>query len=159
MSRLRNIVTSVAKSLRDSTFVNTSPVIPVIEEDAKNIVDEINKATGRSHGAFILVAFNSASTTTQSPGPDLNECTFTVTVVEMPQVWRSKQKYVSCTEIAEACARILHHHSPQDSDGNLIANGVLSLESMDQSSDDSSLIQTLSFNLPTVLDPAAPTRS
>ena len=156
MSRLREIVTSVAKSLRDSTFVSTSPIIPVIEEDAKNIVAEINKATGRTYGAFILVGFNSASTTTQSPGPDLNECVFTVTVVEMPQIWRSKQKYVSCTEIAEACTRILHHHSPQDSDGVLIANGVLSLESMEQSSDDSSLIQTLSFNLPTVLDPAAP---
>jgi len=159
MSRLREIVTSVAKTLRDSTFISTSPVVPVIEEDSKSIVAEINKATGRTYGAFILVAFDSASTATQSPGPDLNECIFTVTVVEMPQTWRTKNNYVSCTEIAEACTRLLHHHPPKDSDGVLLANGVLSLDSMEQSSDDSSLIQTLSFNLPTVLDPAAPTRS
>tara|TARA_Y100000004_G_scaffold187965_1_gene241464 strand:- start:280 stop:759 length:480 start_codon:yes stop_codon:yes gene_type:complete len=159
MSRLRDIVESMAKTLRDSTFIQTSPAIPVIEEDSKVVVDEINKASGRSQGCFILVAFESASTTNQSPGPDLEECTFTVQVIEMPSIWRSKQRFASCTQIAEACARLLHHHPPADSSGNWLANGVLSLESMEQSSDDSSLIQTLTFNLPTVLDPTAPTRT
>jgi len=159
MSRIRDIVASIATTLRDSTFVKTSPVIPVVEEDSKNIIEEINRATGRSHGCFILVAFNSASSTTQSPGPDLTDCIFTVTVVEQPQVWRTKPTFVSCTEIAEACARLLHHTAPEDSAGVLLANGVLSFDSMEQSSDDSSLIQTISFNLPCVLDPTAPTRS
>ncbi len=159
MSRLRDIVGSVAKTLRDSTFVKTSPQIPVVEEDSKTVVDEINKAASRAHGCFILVAFGGASTANQSPGPDLVDCAFTVTVIEQPSVWRSKASFVSCTEIAEACARLLHHTSPQDSAGNDLANGVLSLESMEESSDDSSLIQTLTFNLPTILSPTAPTRS
>tara|TARA_R100001510_G_C7624316_1_gene184494 strand:+ start:749 stop:1228 length:480 start_codon:yes stop_codon:yes gene_type:complete len=159
MSRIRKIVASIAKSLKDSTFIKTSPVIPVVEEDSKNISDEIAQATGRSGGCFILVSFSSAGTDNQSPGPDLTECVFTVTVIEQPQVWRTKPKFVSCTEIAEACCRILHHTSPKDSSGNDLANGVLSFDSMEQSSDDSSLIQTISFNLPTVLDPTAPTRS
>ena len=159
MSRLRDIVDSVAKTLRDSDFFKTSPVIKVIEEDSKAVAEEINKAAGRGHGCFVLVSFSSASTTNQSPGPDLNECTFIVTVVEMPQIWRSKSSYVSCTEIAEAVARLLHHTSPKDSAGVDLANGVLSFESMEQSSDESSLMQTISFNLPCVLDDATPTRS
>lgn len=159
MSRIRDIVASIATTLKDSTFVSTSPVIPVVEEDSKDIIDEIARASGRSHGCFILVAFTSASTDNESPGPDLTECVFTVTVVEQPQVWRTKPRFVSCTEVAEACCRLLHHTSPQDSAGVDLANGVLSFESMEQSNDDSSLIQTISFNLPVVLDPTAPTRS
>ena len=159
MSRLRDIVGSIAKTLRDSTFVKTTPVIKVVEQDSKSVVAELQEASGRSQGCFILVGFQSAATSNESPGPDLTECVFTCTVVEMPQVWRSKQSWVSCTEIAEACARILHHTSPKDSAGNELANGVLSLENMEESSEDSSLMQTLSFNLPCVLDPTAPTRS
>ena len=46
MSRIRDIVASIATTLKESTFVSTSPVIPVVEEDSKDIIDEIARASG-----------------------------------------------------------------------------------------------------------------
>lgn len=157
-SRLRKVVASVAETLRESEFVRTSPRIPIIEEDSKAVSEEIAQAAGKAHGCFVIVSFESASTDNEGPGPILSECLFNVAVIEFPGLWRSRANAPTCTEIAEAVARLLHHHAPLDPDGNAIGNGVLSFEEMAQSSGESDLTQTLTFSFPIALSTEAPER-
>lgn len=159
-SVLRQIVESIARRLTESAFFRTVPKIRVVVEDSKSVMEEIQRASDKSSGCFALVSFASAETDNESPGPYLTTCNFRVQVFEFPQTWRSKPGSVpSCTETAEAVARLLHHYSPTDTDGTTkLANGVLRFDSMEQSNDDSALIQTISFNLPLVLSPSDPTR-
>lgn len=158
-SRLRQIVESMAETLGGSDYFNTSPIIPVVVEDSKDVIREIDHASGKAHGAFALVGFDTADTDNESPGPFLSECTFNVSIVEFPSIWRSSRRDApSCTEIAEAAARLLHHTEPLDIDGNRIGNGVLSFVSMTPTFDESSLTQTVSFSFPLVLSTSVPTR-
>ncbi len=159
-SILRKIVESIARRLSEAEFFRTVPRVRVIVEDSKSVMEEIARATDKSAGCFAMVAFTSAETDNESPGPYLTTANFAVSCFEYPSVWRSKAGYTpSCTEVAEAVARLLHHYSPTDTDNTTkLCNGVLRFQSMEQSSDDSALIQTITFNLPLVLSPDAPTR-
>ena len=158
-SRLRQIVESMAETLGDSDYFQTAPIVPVVVEDSKDVIREIAQASGKAHGAFALVGFDSGDSDNEAPGPFLSECNFTVSVVEFPSLWRSSRRDApSCTEIAEAVARLLHHTEPLDVDGNKIGNGVLSFESMTPTFDESSLTQTVTFSFPLVLSTDTPTR-
>lgn len=158
-SIIRKIVESISRRLNDSDFFRTVPRVPVIVEDSKAIIEEISRASDKSCGAFCLVSFAGAETDNESPGPYLSTCTFRVAVIEFPQFWRSKPgKTPTCTEIAEAVCRLIHHYGPTDIDGNALSNGVMQFQEMTASSDDSSLIQTITFFLPLVLSPDVPTR-
>ena len=158
-SIIRRIVNEIVETLEMHDFFRTVPKIQVISEESKTVMQEIGKASDKSAGCFVLVGFNSAETDNESPGPYLTTCNFSVSVFEYPSVWRSKPgKVPTCTMIAEAIARILHHSQVVDDEGNNLCNGVLSFERMEQSNDDSALIQTLTFNLPLVLSTDDPTR-
>jgi hypothetical protein len=158
-SIIRQIVNDIASTLSDHEFFRTVPQIPVISEESKTVSQEIAKASEQAKGCFVLIGFTGAEADLESPGPYLTTCNFTATVVEYPGFWRSKPgKTPTCTEIAEAVSRILHFTEPVDDDGNKLCNGVISFRGMEQSSDDSALIQTINLQLPLVLSTDDPTR-
>jgi hypothetical protein len=158
-SIIRQIIDEMVSTLADHEFFRTVPQIPVISEESKTVTQEVAKASEQGKGCFVLVGFTGAEADTESPGPYLTTCSFNATVVEFPSVWRSKPgKTPSCTEIAEAISRILHFTEIVDDDGNKLCNGVISFRGMEQSSDESALIQTITFQLPLVLSTDEPTR-
>lgn len=158
-SLIRQVVESMAKTLSESDFFKTSPKIPALVEDRKDIVREIANAMD-SIGAFCLINFDSSGDSDgDTPGPSLGDCTFNVVVSEIPSVWRSKQGFTpSATEIGEAVARLLHHHQPLDSDGNEISGGVLLFQSMKQQVNDSMMQQLVTFTFPIYFPTTAPSR-
>lgn len=158
-SAIRQVVESMAKTLADSDFFKTSPKIPALVEDRKDIVSEIADAM-KSIGAFCLINFDSSGDSDEdTPGPSLGDCTFNVVVSEIPSVWRSKQGLTpSATEIGEAVARILHHHQPLDPDGNAITKATLRFKSMKQQVNDSMVQQLVTFVFPIYFPLTAPSR-
>jgi hypothetical protein len=162
MSIIRQIVESIAATLAAHAYFRTLPNIPVIVEDHRDIDQQIEKAMN-SCGAFVLVNFSSSSTSTgDTPGPYMDECEFLVTVSEIPSVWRQQlgsQSKPSCTEIAEAAARILHHHIPLDQDDAALTGGVLTFSGMEQNAIPPMLQQILKFNCPVGLNNVTPTRN
>lgn len=158
-SLIRQVVESMAKTLSESDFFKTSPKIPALVEDRKDIVREIANAMD-SIGAFCLINFDSSGTSDENtPGPELGFCNFTVVVSEIPSVWRSKQGLTpSATEIGEAVARLLHHHQPLDPDGVTISGGVLLFQSMKQQVNDSMMQQLVTFTFPINFPITTPSR-
>jgi len=158
-SLIRQIVESIAEHLRESEYFRTVPVIPVLVEDQKNVENEIVNAAQKT-GAFVMVNFASGETDTDNtPGPYLTTSTFQVTVSEIPSIWRSKARPgPSCTEIAEAVARLLHHVQPADRDDAPLSGGVLLFAGMSQQANDSMLQQALQFIIPVGLSNEPPTR-
>lgn len=159
-SMIRQVVDSIVKKLSDHEYFRTSPKIPVIAEDIKDI-DKTIIAAMQSAGVHALVSFQSGETDSPNTvGPYLSDSTFQVTVSEIPSVWRSNkmQSTPSCTMIAEACARILHHHTPVDASGNALTGGVLIFSGMTQLANDSMLQQAITFTLPVPLSNTSPTR-
>lgn len=160
MSLIRQIVESIAETLRDHDYFRTVPLIPVVVEDAKNIDSEIERAM-KSAGVMCLVNFVGSETDTpDTPGPYMSQSRFQVTVSEIPSVWRSSRAghVPSCTEIAESVARIIHHSQPFDKDGNALSGGYFIFDGMSQLANDSFLTQAVSFNIPIGLSNAEPTR-
>jgi len=161
MSLIRQVVESIAKTLSDHAYFRTVPTIPVLVEDHKDIDRDIEKAMN-SCGAFVVVNFaNAQPSSPDTPGPYLDESSFAVTVSEIPSVWRQQagnQAKPSATEIAEAAARILHHHKPTDKDGNELSGGILTFSSMQQEVTPPMLQQVLTFNCPIGLHNTTPTR-
>jgi hypothetical protein len=160
-SIIRQIVESIAATLSAHAYFRTLPVIPVIVEDHRDIDQQIEKAMN-SCGAFVLVNFSNANTdTADTPGPYMDQCEFVCTVAEIPSVWRQQvgnQSKPSCTEIAEAVSRILHHHTPLDKDGDPLTGGVLIFEGMAQDAIPPMLQQIIRFNCPVGLQNTTPTR-
>jgi hypothetical protein len=160
MSIIRQIVDSIADTLRAHDYFRTVPLIPVVVEDAKNIDSEIERAM-KSAGVMCLVNFVGAETDTpDTPGPQLTQSRFQVTVSEIPSVWRqSRAGYVpSCTEIAEAVLRIIHHTQPFDKEDVALTGGVFIFDGMSQLANDSMLTQAVSFVIPIQLSNTDPTR-
>jgi hypothetical protein len=159
MSIIRQIVESIAAELSAHVYFRTVPRIPVLVEDHKDIETQITNAAN-STGAFVMVSFSDADTDSQdTPGPYLSDSNFKVTVSEIPSVWRSRQGSTpSCTEIAEACARLIHHHQPKAKDGSALSGGVLIFSGMEQSLLPSTLVQTITFQIPIGLSNLTPTR-
>jgi len=149
----------MAKTLNESDFFKTSPKIPALIEDRKDIVREIENAM-QSIGAFCLINFESSGDSDgDTPGPYLGDCSFNVVVSEIPSVWRSRQGLTpSATEIGEAVARILHHHQPLDADDVAISGGVLIFQSMKQQVNDSMMQQLISFTFPIYFPTTSPSR-
>jgi hypothetical protein len=158
-SLIRQIVEAIAEHLRESEYFRTVPTIPVLVEDQKNVENEIVNAAQKT-GAFVLVNFVSGETDSENtPGPYLSTATFQVTVSEIPSLWRSKVKPgPSCTEIAEAVARLLHHVQPADRDDVPLSGGVLLFAGMTQQVNDSMLQQAVQFTIPIGLPNEIPTR-
>ena len=158
-SIIRQIVEAIAEHLRDSEYFRTVPVIPVLVEDQKNVENEIVNAAQKT-GAFVMVNFASGETDTDNtPGPYLTTATFQVTVSEIPSIWRSKAKPgPSCTEIAEAVARLLHHVQPADINDAPLSGGVLLFSGMTQQVNESMLQQAIQFTIPIGLSNEPPTR-
>jgi hypothetical protein len=161
MSLIRQVIESMAKTLADHAYFRTVPTIPVLVEDHKDIDRDIEKAMN-SCGAFAVINFQSAEpSSTDTPGPYLDQVSFVVTISEIPSVWRQQpgnQVKPSATEIAEATARILHHHIPTDRDGNALTGGLLTFSSMQQEVTPPMLQQVLTFNCPIGLQNTTPTR-
>ena len=162
MSLIRQVVESMAKTLSDHAYFRTVPTIPVLVEDHKDIDREIEKAMN-SCGAFIVINFaNSQASSPDTPGPYMDEASFAVTVSEIPSVWRQQagnSAKPSATEIAEAAARILHHHIPLDRDGNALTGGLLTFSQMQQEVNPPMLQQVITFNCPIGLHNTTPTRN
>lgn len=158
-SIIRQIVESIADHLRESEYFRTVPVIPVLIEDQKDVEREIVNAAQKT-GAFVMVNFASGETdSNNTPGPYLSTSTFQVTVSEIPSIWRSKARPgPSCTEIAEACARLLHHHQPINRDEEPLSGGVLLFDGMSQQANESMLQQALTFIIPIGLSNDLPER-
>lgn len=158
-SLIRQIVEAIAEHLRDSEYFRTVPVIPVLVEDQKDVEREIINAAQKT-GAFVMVNFASGETdSVDTPGPYLSTATFQVTISEIPSIWRSKARPgPSCTEIAEAVARLLHHVQPADRDDAPLSGGVLLFAGMTQQANDSMLQQALQFTIPIGLSNTNPTR-
>jgi hypothetical protein len=160
-SIIRQIVESIAATLSAHAFFRTLPTIPVIVEDHRDVNAQIEKAMN-SCGAFVVVNFENSNTSTpDTAGPYMDECEFVVTVCEIPSVWRQQvgnQSKPSCTEIAEATARILHHHIPLDADGAALTGGVLIFSGMAQDAIPPMLQQVIRFNCPVGLRNTTPTR-
>ncbi len=159
MTIIRQIVESIAETLAAHDYFRTSPKIPVLVEDHKDVEKSILNAMQTS-GAFVLVNFESAETDSQNtPGPYLSDAKFRVTVSEIPSIWRSKPgKVPSATEIAEAVCRIIHHTQPMDIDDQPLSGGVMIFNSVSQQSNDSMLQQAVSFSIPIGLSNTPPTR-
>lgn len=159
-SMIRQVVDSIVKKLSDHDYFRTSPKIPVIAEDIKDI-DKTILAAEQSAGVHVLVSFQSGEPENgDMVGPYLDTATFQVLVSEIPSVWRSNKMHStpSCTMIAEACARILHHHTPVDTNGAALTGGVLICASISPLSNDSMLQQAVNFTLPVPLSQTSPTR-
>lgn len=158
-SLIRQIVDSIAERLRESEYFRTVPVIPVLVEDQKDVEKSILNAM-QTCGAFVMVNFASAETDSEdTPGPYLSDATFQVTVSEIPSVWRSKARNSpTCTEIAEASARLTHHFQPVDRDGAALSGGVLLFSGMTQQANESMLQQAITLTIPIGLSNILPTR-
>lgn len=138
MSLIRAVVESIAKTLNSNDYFRTSPRIPVLVEDSKDIEREITAAIN-STGAFVLCSFaGSTIASPDIPGPYMTEAKFTALVSEIPSVWRNASSLApSGAEIAEAVSRILHHHQPLDDNEQPLIGGVLVVESIDPKANDS----------------------
>lgn len=158
-SLIRQIVESIGEQLQASEYFRTVPTIPVLIEDQKDVEREIINAAQKA-GAFVMVNFASGETDSENtPGPYLSTSTFQVTVSEIPSIWRSKARPgPSCTEIAEAVCRLLHHHQPLDRDGAALSGGVLLFAGMSQQANDSMLQQAITFEIPIGLSNLPPER-
>lgn len=130
-SLLRQTSESMAKTLRESNYFRTVPTIPVLVEDEKDIMKQIENA-GLKIGAFVVVKFDqTGDSMTEIPGPNLGDCEFSVNVIEVPQIWRQKPGPTpSAAEISEAVANIIQNHRPTDKDGNLLTGGGLVFKSI-----------------------------
>jgi hypothetical protein len=161
MSLIRQVVESMADTLKDHSYFRTVPVIPVLVQDHKDIEREIENAMNKC-GAFVMVNFQSAETDQpDTPGPYMESASFAVTVSEIPSVWRQQVGNMvkpSATEIAEAVARILHHHIPRDIDDNALTGGLLTFISMQEEATPPMLQQIVTFNCPIGLQNTTPTR-
>lgn len=156
-SLLRQTVESMARTLRESTFFRTSPTIPVLIEDEKDIGKQIENA-GLKIGAFVLVKFDqTGDSIADIPGPNLGDCEFSANVVEVPQIWRQKPGPTpSAAEISEAVANLLQDHRPTDSAGTGFTGGGLVFKSIAPLPPDESTIQfgvTFSIGLSISQDP------
>lgn len=158
-SLIRQIVEAIGEHLRESEYFRTVPTIPVLIEDQKDVEREIVNAAQKT-GAFVMVNFVSGETeTNNTPGPYLSTANFQVVVSEIPSVWRSKSRRApSCTEIAEAVARLLHHVQPADRDDAPLSGGVLLFDGMTQQVNDSMLQQAVTFTIPIGLSNDPPER-
>jgi hypothetical protein len=159
MSVIRKIVDSIARRLETSDFFRTVPIVPVVVEDHKDVETQITRAL-QSAGAFAMVSYQSAETNEQNvPGPYLTSVTFSVTVSEIPSVWRAKSKFVpSATEISEAVMRLIHHYAPIDENDVAIANGVLLFDGSTPQPNESFLQHVITFQIPLALSNEPPTR-
>ena len=162
MSLIRQVVESIAKTLSDHAYFRTVPAIPVLVQDHKDIDRDIENAM-KSCGAFVMVNFTSGQASSpDTPGPYIDEATFSVTISEIPSVWRQQagnSTKPSATEIAEASARILHHHTPTDRDGNALTGGLLTFDQMQEETSPPMLMQVITFNCPIGLQNTTPTRN
>jgi hypothetical protein len=159
MSIIRQIVESIAKRLADHDYFRTVPKIPVLVEDQKDVEKSILNAM-QTAGAFVLINFDSADADSpDTPGPYLNNSSFKVTISEIPSLWRSRGNHQpSCTEIAEAVCRLIHHHQPLDAEGLALSGGVLLFDSMSQQANESMLQQVITFRIPIGLTNTDPER-
>ena len=90
MSLIRQIVESMAKTLKDHAYFRTVPIIPVLVQDHKDIDREIENAMSKA-GAFVMVNFSqSEASSPDTPGPYMDSATFSVTCSEIPSVWRQQ---------------------------------------------------------------------
>jgi hypothetical protein len=150
----------MAKALRDHVYFRTSPLIPVLVEDEKDIFKQIENAGQRS-GAFVVVKFDqSGDSVSDIPGPNLGDCQFTANVVEIPQIWRQKPGPTpSAAEISEAVANILQNHRPTDKDGELLTGGGLVFQSiLPLPPDESSMQFGVSFTIGLSISQTSPSR-
>lgn len=161
MSLIRQIVESMAKTLKDHAYFRTVPIIPVLVQDHKDIDREIENAMSKA-GAFVMVNFSqSEASSPDTPGPYMDSATFSVTCSEIPSVWRQQAGNMSkpsATEIGEAVSRILHHHKPLDSNGDSLTGGILTFNSMQEDATPPMLQQIITFNCPVGLQNTTPTR-
>lgn len=162
MSLIRQVVESMAKTLSDHAYFRTVPTIPVLVQDHKDIDRDIENAM-KSCGAFVMVNYtNGQASSPDTPGPYIDEASFAVTVSEIPSVWRQQagnSTKPSATEIAEAAARILHHHIPTDKEGNALTGGLLTFSQMQEETNPPMLMQVITFNCPIGLQNTTPTRN
>ena len=158
-SVLKQTAESMAKALRESDFIRTSPAIPVILDFDKDVFEQINKA-GSNVGAMIVVKFDqTGDSIADVPGPELGDCEFTATVVEVPSVWRSRPGLTPASaQIAEAVAQILQNHRPTDKDGDEYSGSGLVYQSIKSAVDESTVQHAVTFSIELCLPNTPPSR-
>jgi len=158
-SILKQTTESMARALRASDFIRTSPVLPVLLDDDKEIFAQIENA-GNKTGAFIIIKFDSSGDSdSDAPGPDLGDCQFIATCVEIPSIWRQKQGPTpSAAQIAEAVANILQNHRPTDANGDEYCGGGLIFQSIKSATDESTNQYAVTFSIGLYLPQSAPSR-
>lgn len=141
----------MAKRLRENIYFRTSPIIPVLIEDEKDIFNQIENA-GSKFGVFVLIKFDqTGESISDIPGPNLGDAEFSANVVEIPSIWRQKPGPTpSAAEISEAVANLLQNHRPTNAAGTPISGGGLVFKSISPLPPDESTIQfgvTFAINL------------
>lgn len=156
-STIRKVLDSTAETLAGAEYFRTVPTIPVIVEDTKDIEGEVARAS-QTQGVFAIVAFESCEVNApDAPGPYLENATITVSVCEIPSVWRNKGG-PSATEIAESVMRILHHTQPFDNEDNAIVPSAMLCTGVKTDPNDSMMIVRVSFSISIPLSNETPTR-
>jgi hypothetical protein len=159
MTTSADITNFIGRKLSESEYFSTSPTIPVVVEESKNPMAEIQSAASKI-GAFAQVGIrrmvaNNAGT----PGPYFDSSEWVVTIRELPQVWRAGSgNRPSAASIAEAAARILHLQMPTDIEGNPIVKMNLRAGEINILPDESFLIYQLSLSGVVALPNTTPTR-
>jgi len=158
-SVLKQTTESMARALKASDFIRTAPVIPVLLDDDKEIFAQVENAANKS-GAFILIKFDSSGNSdADTPGPDLGDCQFIATCVEVPSIWRQKPGPTpSAALIAEAVANILQNHRPTDANGDTFCGGGLVFQSIKSATDESTNQYAVTFSIGLYLPQTTPSR-
>lgn len=149
----------MGKALKESDYMRTAPVIPILQDDEKEIFKQIENA-GNKTGAFVLISFSgTGDSDADTPGPDLGDCEFVATCVEIPAIWRQKPGPTpSAAQICEAVANILQNHRPTDANGDSICGGGLVFQSIKSQTDESTIQYAATFSIGLHLPQTAPTR-
>lgn len=110
MSTIRKSIAAITRRLAESAFFADVPTIPVIPNDAKDLLTRIQKAQSATGGAYAVVGFDGGRGVAEDmPGPELRESRFFVEVTEMPTIWRARPgRPPTVEEMAEAVLRLLH---------------------------------------------------
>jgi hypothetical protein len=158
-SILQQVTESMGKALRESDYFRTSPIIPVLQDDEKEVFKQIEIAGSRT-GAFVMISFEgTGDSDADTPGPDLGDCQFVVTCVEIPAIWRQKPGLTNpASQISEAVANILQNHRPLDENGAAVTGGGLIFKSIKSQTDESTIQYAVTFSIGLYIQQTEPSR-
>lgn len=154
-----DVIQAIKRRLDAATFFSTSPAIPVLTIDQKDITTAITNAA-KSSGAFVLIdVAGGESDSADTPGPYFNQGNFQITISELVPVWRSRSGTTpGAHEICEAVCRLLHQQRALDALNAPISGGVFIVESFAQQQNESFNQFIVNVSIPLGFPTSAPTR-